>query len=115
MTINLPVELLIEFVVITALYTLFNLSKAPKYEMIYGAMIILLGPANYYYFEFGKIGFVHSILGFIILIRGGMNLLKGTQKTEQKSESKHIEASGGSIAIGGDAINNILITGDEKK
>ena len=42
MTINLPVELLIEFVVITALYTLFNLSKAPKYEMIYGAMIIII-------------------------------------------------------------------------
>ena len=118
MTINLPAELLIELVVIGALYNLFNLSKVPKYEMVYGTMVLLLGPANYIYFGFGKIGFFHSIIGFILLIRGGRNLFKiknqGKQKTDQQLESKHIEASGErSIAIGGNVKNSKLVTGDK--
>ena len=119
MTINLPAELLIELIVIFALYNLFNLSKVPKYEIIYGTMILLLGPANYYYFGFGKIGFFHSIIGFIILIRGGRNLFKiknqGKQKTDQQSESTHIESSGErSIASGGNVESSKLNTGDKK-
>ena len=77
MTINLPAEFLIELVVIGALYNLFNLSKVPKYEMIYGTMVLLLGPANYLYFGFGKIGFFHFFDAWHPCIQ--INLVKNSE------------------------------------
>lgn len=120
---------------IAALYGLFNssfnFSEKPKYEILYGAMVILLGPINYYYFEFGKIGLFHSIIGFLIMIIGWSKWYKSRNKGQQesnisnqvkkhifipdKSKTSHTEASGErSVAISGNLNNSKIITGDQK-
>ena len=126
----LSAELLIELVVIAALYGLFNsllnFSQKPKYEMIYGTLVILVGPANYFYFGYEIQGFFHSIIGLLIMIigwkkwhksrnRGKCSDYKKSLHTLDELKSPHVEASGDqSVAIYGNVNGGNIITGDQK-
>ena len=126
----LAAELLIELVVIAALYglfnTLLNFSQKPKYEMIYGILVILIGPANYFFFGFEIQGFFHSIIGLLIMIIGWKKWHKSRNRgkssddkkplhTSDKLKSSHVEASGDrSVVISRNVNGGNIITGDQK-
>jgi len=82
--INAPVQLFVEVMVIYTLYLLFKANTIPKRGFIYGFFVLFIGPINFNYLGFGKIGLLHSILGIYILY----DAYKNWPKSELLEKSK---------------------------